>query len=155
MEPHHWELRIYVMAQGPLLPDPLGVRKCNEALDLVKSGWVFTFADDTTQHPALFRRLWEIIQANPHAGCVIFTEARGGSVFSIHEADPATGFICGGSLAYEISFLGNLRFDTDDPLHRTDGRLVSRLWSKDPSRFIKVDEILTRENSLQWKEPVI
>lgn len=150
-EPNPFALRWHIMVQSQNDPDRMGVRKTNEAIDFIRNGWLFCFADDTVQHPALFRRLGEVIAENPNAGCVMFAGYRTpDEIFHPSEEKSRTGFICGGMIAYERGFLGDLRYDLDEPLHRTDGRLVARLYAKDPSRFVHIDEALTKENSMEW-----
>src|SRR2546423_14867340 len=79
--PHPFELRWHILQQGPD-PDPKGIYKINEMLDLIRGGWFMTVADDTIQHPELFSRIGEMIETHPQAGAIVFSQYCGhGSLF--------------------------------------------------------------------------
>lgn len=160
MEPHLFELRWHLAVQGPE-PDPKGSRKVNEMIDSTPDGWLYLMADDCVPFPSFFRRLWEVIDANPDAGAIVVGQDRpiGTSASATpvsHErewlhASPSTvrpGYICGGQIIYERSFLGNHRYDHVNHLHDSDGWMVAELYAKQPGRFVFVDELLVRMNSL-------
>ena len=65
-EAHPFEVRWHICQQGPE-PDPGGVNKINECLDMIKDGWFVTWCDDTVHNPATLRRLSEVIEGQPLA----------------------------------------------------------------------------------------
>lgn len=148
MERHPFELRWHISVQGPD-KDYKGCNKTNEAIDSIKDGWLFFFADDTVQHQSIFRRLGEVVSANPDARVVVFSQQRGPDVLRSNPECCIPGKVCGGMFAVEREFLGELRFDY--PLYGSlcDGFLVQKLHEKDASRFVFVDEVLARFNSIE------
>lgn len=151
MDPHPFELRWHICVQGPD-KDPKGLLKCNEALDNIQSGWVMFPADDTDQHPALFRRLAEVIRRNPHAGAVVFAQDRnaGKVVLRAHPLQLKPCHVCGGSVVWKREFLGPNRFDWANHRGTSDGILIAHMYNTYPNRFVFVDEVLTRFGSLEW-----
>ena len=151
MDAHPFELRWHIYLQGPDA-DPKGSNKCNEAIDDIRDGWLFLFADDTDQHPSLFRRLGEVIKRHPKAGAVVFSQDRHGGRF-ILRAFPQNMkpcHVCGGAVAWERKFLGDNRYNYDKHGGTTDGELIKHMFTLDPNRFVFVDEVLTRYGSLEW-----
>ncbi len=74
---HPFEIRWHLMLQGPE-PDPKGYLKCCEGAVLCSTGWLWFPSDDSLQETYLFRRLGEVMSANPHARAIVFSEKRGG-----------------------------------------------------------------------------
>lgn len=146
-ERHPWEIRWHVMLQGPDT-DPKGTLKTNEAISMIPDGWVFLWADDTTHHSSLFRRLHEVIVANPSAGAVVFAQNRGDRELHPSPDGMRVGMVCGSMVAYERAFLGDLRMDYAARAHECDGVLVEQLYARDSSRFVFVDEVLIGFNLL-------
>jgi hypothetical protein len=151
MEAHPFEVRWHILLQGPE-PDPKGVAKTNEALDQIRDGWVLTLADDTDQHPSLFRRLGEVIATHPQAGAVVFSQDRhrGRHILRPTPATMGPCHVCGGQVAWERQFLGDVRFDWDQHGGCADGHVIQRLHQAHPDRFVFVDEVLMRFGSLEW-----
>lgn len=155
MENHPFEIRIHIMAQGPE-PDPKGNYKVNEGIECCPGGWVMMLADDTDQHPALFRRLGEEIEKHPDAGAFVFTQDRGprwGDRWILH-ASPGNmqpGCVCGGQIIYRRALLGQKwRFEFDKYQERADGNMAQQLFAAHPEKFVFVPEMLTRFGSLEW-----
>lgn len=150
MEPHPFELRWYIFLQGPE-PDPKGSRKVNEAIDQITNGWLMTVADDTDQHPALFRRLHEVIVDNPNAGAIVFSQDRrnGRHVIKAAPENLRPCHCCGGQIVWNREFLGSHRFP---PEHGgcADAALITTMYGNHPDRFVFVPETLTKFGSLEW-----
>lgn len=151
MEPHPFELRWHIMLQGPE-PDPKGTRKTNEAIDFIPNGWLMMLADDTDQHPALFRRLGEVVAKNPDAGAVVFSQDRYRGKFTLH-AHPnnmTPCHVCGSQVVWNREFLGSHRYEYEKYGGTCDGELIKKVFDLHPERFVFVDEVLIRFGSLEW-----
>jgi hypothetical protein len=151
MEPHPWEVRWHIMLQGPEY-DPKGTAKVNEGIDDVRGGWLMLISDDTDQHPALFRRLSETIEANPHAGAVVFNQDRhaGRSILLAKPQNMTPCYVCGGQVAWKRDFLGTNRYDYAKHGGTCDGELIRFMYRQAPESFVFVNETLTRFGSLEW-----
>jgi len=147
MEPSKWELRWHIMVQGPE-PDPKGVSKTNEALNAITDGWVFMVADDTIQHPALFRRMWEIIEAHPYAMAVVFIEQRPEGILKASPDTVDIGQICGGMVAFRRDAIADLRFDYAKFGQEADGHFIKDIYARHGKSFVFVNETLTTFNSI-------
>jgi len=159
---HPFELRWHLAVQGPE-PDPKGSRKFNEMVDAVPDGWLHLMADDTIHMPSLFARLGDTIAANPNAGVVMFNQERpeaypginsislgnGKVMLRAQKEHMSPGYCCGGQAFYERGFLGNRRYNHQEHLHASDGYLLAELYHEAPERFVFVNEILVRFNSLE------
>lgn len=152
MEPHPFEVRWHIMLQGPD-PDPKGCSKTNEAVDMIRDGWLIMLADDTDQHPALFRRLGEVIGQNPEARAVVFSQHRAaGGRFTL-TAGPqhmTPCHVCGSQVVWNREFLGDHRYHYELHGGTCDGVLVKTLFDMHPDRFVFVNEPLVRFGSLEW-----
>ena len=154
MEPHDWEIRTLIASQNHVA-DPKGQNKQNEMLDLIDRfdpAWLFTFADDTVQHPALFRRLGEVVKSRNSARAVVFDNRRNAT--TVLPAGPENCkpcFVCGGAVAWRRDFIGNRRFDYANYGSRCDGEFIYARYRESPESFVFVNEPLTKFNSFQWE----
>ena len=120
-----------------------------------KDDWIYTWADDTTHTPQLFRRLAEEITKNPWAEAVIFhTELANGW----QDKTPPDIFYHGTQVCWRASMLRppEDRFDFSHVGHTADVALYRRIWGRDQAKFHVVDEKLMRVNNLpsaDWKKP--
>ena len=148
MEPHPYELRIHIMAQGPERDDK-GTDKTNEGIQMIQDGWLFMNADDAIPYPACFRRLAEITKANPHIGAVVFGCRRELRADGCRDTvtNLANMLIQGGQVAWKREWLGEWRYDN---AHRggCDPKLAMLKLRSDPSKVFMCDECLTTFNSL-------
>lgn len=147
MEPHPWEIRWYVFGQGPE-PDFKGQNKNNEAINQIKDGWLYMWSDDATQHPSLFRRLSEVVSGHPDAGAIVFSEERPGHILHASKDTVKPCHICGSMICYKREFLGDNRYDTPAHGDQADGHLAEKLYNEHPEKWVFVDEILLKFNSL-------
>lgn len=151
MEPHPFEVRMHVALQGPER-DPKGEGKQNEIVSYIPNdGWLMFLADDTDQHPSLFRRLGELIFENPNAGAFVFHQQRKGWPGNLLPCSPDSMKICqvcGGQVVWKREFLGDERFRKEDG-GVADGRMIERKWAESPERFVFVSEVLMRFGSLE------
>lgn len=151
LEDHPFEIRWLIGQQGKE-PDPKGVLKTNEMINLVPDGaWFFCVADDTLCHAALLKRLAEIIK-DDKIGAVVFAGRRNAEN-EVLQAVPermTPGGVCGSQVCWNKSFIGSERFDFESHAERADGALINKLYYKDPSRFALIDEPLTYYGSLEW-----
>ena len=74
MEPHPFAVRLHILKDGATENDPWGLGKINEALGIIQDGWVWIVDDDTTHDVPVLRRLGEVVQSNPHAAVVVFSQ---------------------------------------------------------------------------------
>lgn len=156
MEPHPFELRTIVASQN-VYPDPCGIQKLNECLDLIDSdcpSWLFTFADDTIQHASLFRRLGETIEAKPHARAVMFDQVTrhakdGTGVLRVGPNNCRPCHCCGGQVAWRRDFIGNNRFGYAEFGGRCDGEFIQARYRENPEAFVFVNEPLTYFGSFE------
>ena len=148
MEPHPYELRIHLMAQGPE-PDDKGLKKTNEAVEMIKDGWLFMWADDTIPHPALFRRLHEITEKRPYLGAVCFATRRElrDRVSRDILLDLGSMLIQGGQVAWKREWLADSRYDANQG-GVCDLLLAIKKLRTDPAKVFISDEVLTTFNSL-------
>lgn len=151
MEPHPFEIRWLIGMQGPE-PDPKGINKENELIDMIPGvGWFLTQADDTFHDPSLFRRIAEIIEANPNAGLIAFSGQRGpGGVLNACPENACVCHMCGSQIVIKKEFMGSDRFNYQEHGVLSDGRMIEHLKAKDPSRIVYVDELLTYFNRMEW-----
>lgn len=153
METHPFEVRIHILLQGPD-PDPKGILKCNEALDEIAGvgGWFVTYADDTTQHPALFRRLGEVMKDNPDAVALVVGQERKDSVGNLNARPDQVqiGRIDGAQVCWNRDWVRSERYNWEAFEHLCDGEFAVRMFAKAPQRWVFIDEPLTRHNSLEW-----
>lgn len=148
MEPHPYELRVHVMAQGPE-PDDKGLKKTNEAVDMIRDGWLFMWADDTLPHPALFRRLAEITETRPWLGAVVFANRRElrERISRDYLVDLGSMLIQGGQVAWKREWLGASKYDPKLG-GCCDLYLAINKLRTDPSKVFISDEVLATFNSL-------
>lgn len=150
-EGHGFELRWHLCQQGPEA-DPKGLRKINEALNWIKDGWFHTPSDDTIHYASLYRRTWEIISSNPDTGAIVFSEDRGPKEGNrIMRASPANMKPCevdGSQIIWSKSFVGDELYPCEQFPLTADGVFTQRMFERDPSKFVFVDEVLVRFNSL-------
>jgi len=149
MLPHSWEVRWLIGFAGPE-PDEVGINKTNELVGMVKYGWLFMMSDDCLHSPLLFRRLEETIEANPNAGAVVFGLTRfDGSFLDARPDHMVPGYIDASQTAWKKEFLGDDRYNKEAHGYCADGHLAQRMYAKDPSRFVFVDERLIAWNNLR------
>jgi hypothetical protein len=149
MEPHPFEIRWWIMAQGPE-PDPKGVNKTNEALRMIRDGWLMAASDDTLHEPALLRRLGEVIKDNPDKRAVVVSERR--PCGCVLHASPDSMKRCrvdGQQIIWRSDFIYNQQFDYEHRGDQADGDLAERMWAHDSSAFLFLDEVLVNFNSLE------
>lgn len=148
-EPHTLELRWHIGIQGrhPLERDAYGMSKTNEMVDMVPStdrDWLMLLSDDSCHHPALFRRIEEVITANPDKRAIIFSEQRQPQSWVLHAA-PENVKVChidGQQLVVRKDFLGSRRYERDKYNEQADGRLIEQLYQSASDKFIFCDEVL-------------
>lgn len=146
-QPHTLELRWHVAIQGshPGERDPYGMSKTNEIADMVPdSDWIMFLSDDSYHHPALFRRIEEIIKANPDKRAIILSEQRQPASW-ILRASPQNMRPChvdGQQLVVRKDFLGTKRYERDKYGNQADGNLIQQLYQLAPNEFVFCDEIL-------------
>lgn len=154
MAPHPFELRVIVAMQNRS-PDPKGIAKLNECIDLIEPfdpSWVFTLADDTTQHPSLFKRLAETIAANPDARAIVFGMWHpSGRVLEAAPENCRPTLVGGGQVIWRRDFIGNHRFNYPDYGGRCDGHFIQSRYRESPDKFVFVNEPLTKFNSFEWE----
>ncbi len=149
MEQHPFELRWHLMIQGPE-PDPKGMVKVDEGIELVRSGWVWTPSDDALHSPALFRRLAEVARQHPHAGAIVFSEHRpDGSILRARPAEMNPCRVDGSQVFWRREFIGRERHDFHRVGMAADGEFIRRLHERSPEGFVFVDEVLLDFNSLE------
>jgi hypothetical protein len=152
MEPHPFELRWHLLIQGPE-PDPKGILKTNEMLDVLKGqdAWFFNPSDDTEEHPALFRRLHEAVSSNPTCGAVVFSQVRpGGGVLQACPENMHPGSVDGSQVFWSLPVFGHCRYDWDQFGCGCDGHCIQSVYKNCPDRFVFVDEPLIQFGSLEW-----
>jgi hypothetical protein len=151
-EPHPWEVRWHLLVQGSE-PDPKGIHKINEMLDVLngQQGWYTCPADDTVPMPSYFRRLAEVIAANPNAGAVVFSEVRpGGHILHAAPENMVPGRVDGNQPAWNLQMFGHVRYDFDQFGCGCDGHCIQSVYKNCPDRFVFVDEPLIQFGSLEW-----
>lgn len=153
-EPHPFEVRWHILRQGPE-PDPKGIRKVNEMLDLLPGGWFMTVSDDTAQAPSLYRRLGEVIQSVPNAGAVVFSQVRkrGGWIQHAAPENMAPYRVCGGQVIWRRDFVGDKRFDFETHGDTCDGVFIQEMFQAHPEGFVFHDEPLMYFGSLEPGSP--
>lgn len=143
-EPHSLELRWHIGIQNKI-PDAWGMDKTNELIDLVPGqDWLMLLSDDSCHHPALFRRIEEVIKANPEKRAIIFSEQRQPAYWVLHAA-PQNMRPCycdGQQLVVRKDFLGDLRYNREKYGNQADGNLIQQLYQSAPDNFVFVPEIL-------------
>lgn len=148
MKPHPFELRWHIMAQGPE-PDPYGNNKANEGIEMVRDGWLVTWSDDTIHQIDLFKRFGEVLAENPNSGVVVFGESRPDNC--LLKPCPENVRPCridGQQLFWKREFLGDERLNYLDHGNQHDGYLAQKMYEKDPSRWVFVEDYLIRFNAL-------
>ncbi len=148
-------IRWHILLQGAD-PDEKGFSKINTCLSYLPSdSWFWTPSDDSIHHPHFFRRLGEIIAANPECRAVVFSEERGPSENSrVLRAAPENmkpGAVDGSQCAWHRGFVGDQRYDWSGKGQDADGCFAQALYERDPKVFVFCDEILTRFNLLEWR----
>jgi hypothetical protein len=176
MEEHPFEVRWLMGVQGRNEPDPKGMRKVDELMRMVPGGWFIAQADDTVHHPALFRRIAEVIEKNPRAGAIIFSGQRSRRLSLRRRIKQAWSIlvsgrpgkspepvilkacpenmrpchVCGSQMVFKKEFVGDQTFDFDTHGKLCDGVFIEKLWKKDPGAFVFVDEPLAWFGSMEW-----
>jgi hypothetical protein len=154
MEKHGWELRVHLLIQGPD-PDPKGILKVNEALDEIRGygGWFMTPSDDTIQHPALFRRLFEELEKNPDAVAMVVGQERRDGLGNLWASPDQVriGRIDGCQVCWNRDWIRSERYEWEKFGCYCDGEFAVRMFARAPQRFVFINEMLTRHNSLQWQ----
>jgi hypothetical protein len=153
-EPHVFELRFHFLLENREHGDPKGVFKLNEGLLQVPDGWLIVPADDTLQHPSLFRRLGEVITEHPDCGAVVFSQQRGkdpGHVIHANKDTVIPGRICGGQICWKRSFIGDNRWNFDVHREGADGYFAKMMHDQAPDKFVFIDEVLMYFDSLFWR----
>lgn len=151
VEAHPFEVRWHVLLQGPE-PDPFGVSKTNEAIDAIRDGWIWCFADDSLVHPSMFRRLGEILTEMPRAQAVVFSEQRN-DFLGVLRAAPENvriGAISGDQVVMRRELYGDRRYDYATHKHCCDGALLTEIYQATPAVFVFHDEVLVWFNRLTW-----
>ena len=153
MEQHPFEVRIHILLQGPD-PDPKGIRKCNEALDEIAGvgGWFVTYADDTVQHPSLFRRMGDALVAHPDAVAIVVGQERRDGIGPL-DARPdqvQIGRIDGAQVCWNRDWVRSERYEWEKWEHLCDGEFAVRMFAKAPQRWVFIQERLTNHNKLEW-----
>ena len=70
---HPFAVRWHILLEGPE-HDILGLNKINEALDMIQDGWVWIIDDATLHDRDVFNRLGHVVQENPNAAVVVFSQ---------------------------------------------------------------------------------
>lgn len=149
MEPHDLELRIHLCRQGSheSEQDAWGMRKTNEQLGQIRDGWVFLWADDAMPERPLFRRLQDMISANPSAGAFVFSQRRPGShILHAHPDNMKPCHVDGGQVCWRRDFVGDDHYDRESYGDRADGHLIWTVFTRSPQGFIYCDEPLINFN---------
>jgi hypothetical protein len=111
-----------------------------------------TIADDTVQHPSLFRRIHDILEDHPDAGAIVFSQKRNGHEF-ILQASPHSmcpGSVCGGQIVWKREFIGDNRWDFNTYGTVCDGVFIQAMYNSAPNKFVFADEPLMYFGSLEW-----
>lgn len=156
LDPHPFELRLYVFVQGPE-PDPYGVRKINEGLNLLRAdyrpGWLYTANDDTVHSPGLLAAVAADYALRPDAGAIVFSEIR-------PKRDPAGEFLLaapenmrrshvdGQQIVWRTDFIRYELLDFAAFGPQVDGGMVEKLFARSPQRFVFDPRPLVNFNSL-------
>lgn len=151
VEAHPFEVRWHVLLQGPEA-DPFGVNKTNEAIDAIRDGWIWCFADDSLVHPSMFRRLGEITAEQPCAQAVVFSQERHDYLGILHAApeNVRIGAISGDQVVMRRALYGETRYDYQTHKHCCDGALLTAIYQANPDVFVFCDEVLVWFNRLTW-----
>lgn len=150
-DPHGLEVRWHILQQNTE-PDPKGYLKINEALDWLKTGWFWTPSDDTLHYPSVIRRFQETLDANPGCGAVVFAEERAPGMGTLR-ASPSNfreGEIDGTQFFWNVEMVGPDRFEYPRYGVYADAHFTIDQYAKHADRFVFVDEVLLRWNSLEW-----
>lgn len=151
MQPSIWEIRLHILLQGPD-PDPKGILKVNECLNNLRDGWFMTPSDDTIQYPSLFQRLGEELLKHPDAVAFVVGQERKPGLSPLKAAPDQVqiGKIDGCQVCWNRAWIKDARYDWENYGRTCDGEFAVRLFALAPQRFVFIDEILTRHNSMEW-----
>jgi len=151
LDDHPFEIRLLIGVQGNE-PDPKGVNKCNEMIDLVPDGcWFSCIADDTLEHPTLLKRVAKLIDEHQEAGAFVFGGKRNaGTIFHAVPENMHDGCVCGSQIVLNKSFIGSHRFEYSKYGDRCDGKLINTIFTQYPDKVVLVDEPLRYFGSLEW-----
>lgn len=147
MEPHPFAVRLHILKDGATENDPWGLGKINEALGMIQDGWVWIVDDDTTHDVPVLRRLGEVVQSNPHAAVVVFSQHHVfGHILHAAPENVKLGKIDMAQMFWRRSFLGDERFALQG---EADGWMAEKMFAKDPARWVFYDEVLIHKNNLK------
>ena len=109
-----------------------GKGQINFALDRIQDGWVWVLDDDNVAHRDFFPRLWQMMEAHPHAGAFIFpqktrTGQRGAAPGMVRET-----LIDQAQYVVDRKLIGDARFLMK---YTADGEFIERLFRRNENAF--------------------
>jgi hypothetical protein len=152
MEKSVFEVRLHLLLQGPD-PDPKGILKVNECLNEIRGdgGWFMTPSDDSIPYPSLFRRMGEELEKMPDAIAIVVSQERRDALGNLWAAPDQMMIsrVDGNQICWNRDWIKEERYEWEKWGIFCDGEFAVRLYAKAPQRFIFINELLVRHNSLE------
>lgn len=131
-----------------------GINQKNYGIDHAETGYYHLLDDDNIVHPAFFKRVAEVIKANPDKRAFGFNQLR----WDQHGDLPCRadrmipGRIDNTMFVVHTDFIGSKRYDLAKA-GMEDGFFFQDLYHQDPNAWVFVDEYVTYYNYLSQKGP--
>jgi hypothetical protein len=131
-----------------------GINQKNYGIDHAEPGYYHLLDDDNIIHPAFFKKLSEVIKANPEKQAFGFNQLR----WDMHGDLPCRadrmkpGKIDNTMFVVHTDFIGSKRYDITKA-GTEDGFFFQELYKQDPSAWVFTDEYVTYYNYLSQKVP--
>jgi hypothetical protein len=141
LKDHWFRVRWHIAFQNHTQPDPYGMGKDNEMLDLIPAeDWVWILDDDNLVHTDFFYALSDAWNLNPEKDAIVFTQNRKDGLGPVLQAAPENmkvGRVDTAQVVFKKSLIGVKRFKTD---HRmADGIFYEEMFKNYPGAFAFVD----------------
>ncbi|HEV8435107.1 MAG TPA: glycosyltransferase family A protein [Thermoanaerobaculia bacterium] len=117
---------------------------CNQALEQIRDGWIIFIDDDNLLHPALPKRLSEVLRSRSGVGAVVYDQDLGDSFRRASPRNTRVGKIDSAQFAVSRELVGGHRFEVYAP--SADGLFIERLYATTPERFVFLSEVLASYN---------
>jgi len=131
-----------------------GINQKNYGIDHAEPGYYHLLDDDNIIHPAFFKKLSEVIKANPGKRAFGFNQLRwdhhGDLQCRADRMRPARIDIT--MFVVHTDFIGTKRYDVTKA-GLEDGFFFQELYKQDPSAWVFTDEYVTYYNYLSQKVP--
>lgn len=131
-----------------------GINQKNHGIDHAEPGFYHLLDDDNIIHPAFFKKIAEVIKANPDKRAFGFNQLRWDSHGDLpcREDRMIPGKIDNTMFVVHTDFIGPKRYDLSKS-GMEDGFFFSELYGQDPNAWVFVDEYVTYYNYLSQKVP--